>query len=96
MNTELPMPRDQRPRAPTLSQAVQELPQPQQRQRSALAERLDAINGRQQSQQQTQGDERGGRQGGQERPSHSSYYQPVPAGEMAPPQPDRRHRGWER
>lgn len=97
MSTELPQPRDQRPRAPSLGQAVRDLPQPHRR--SALSERVAVAMGSQTmptQESQAQGEQGGGRRGGQERPSHSSYYQPVPAGEMAPPQPDRRRRSWDR
>lgn len=87
-------PEHEHPISPAPSQA-QELPVPQQR-RSALAERVAALESERTPQQQSQdqGEQGGGRQGGQERPSHSSYYQPVPAGEMAPPRP--RQRGFER
>ena len=99
MSTELPQPRDQRLRAPSLGQAVRELPQPQSHQHSALSERVAVAMGSQTmptQESQAQGEQGGGRRGGQERPSHPSYYQPVPAGEMAPPQPERRRRNWDR
>lgn len=93
--SELPKPRDQC--APEQGPLVKELLPP--RPRSALAERVAEAMGQPSAPKHEvseQGEQGGSRRGGQERPSHSSYYQPVPAGEMAPPQPERRRRGWER
>ncbi|WP_233842273.1 ankyrin repeat domain-containing protein [Dyella sp. 2HG41-7] len=49
---------------------------------ASLGEAAAAATG----QGKSEGEGQGGRQGGQERPSHSSYYNPVPVGGMAMPQ----------
>lgn len=65
-----------------------ELPQPGRRPSLGEAARV-ALQQTQQT-QDDQGQGSGGRRGGQDRPSHSSYYQPVPVGGMAPPNADER------
>ena len=49
---------------------------------ASLGEAAAAATG----QGKSEGEGQGGRQGGQERPSHSSYYNPVPVGGMSMPQ----------
>jgi hypothetical protein len=70
------------------------LPEPQRRPtlgHQSLSDRVRAHQQEGQVQaQEDQGQGSGGRRGGQERPSHSSYYQPVPVGGMATPTPDER------
>ena len=62
---------------------------PEPGRRPSLSERIRQIETPSQS-QDDQGQGSGGRHGGQERPSHSSFYQPVPVGGMAPPTTDER------
>lgn len=62
---------------------------PEPGRRPSLSERIRQIETPSQS-QDDQGQGGGGRHGGQERPSHSSFYQPVPVGGMAPPTTDER------
>lgn len=63
--------------APTLGAAVSGATMPKRH--STLGEAAAAATGK------SEGEGQGGRQGGQERPSHSSYYNPVPVGGMAMP-----------
>lgn len=63
--------------APTLGAAVSGATMPKRH--STLGEAAAAATGK------SEGDGQGGRQGGQERPSHSSYYSPIPVGGMAMP-----------
>ncbi|BFI96269.1 MAG: hypothetical protein RSP_17790 [Rhodanobacter sp.] len=67
-----------------------ELPQPGRRPSLGEAARNALQPQQQQQSQDDQGQGSGGRRGGQDRPSHSSFYQPIPVGGMAPPTPDER------
>ena len=79
---------------PNLGQRVMqnniELPQPGRRPSLGEAARVALQPQQQQQAQDEQGQGSGGRRGGQDRPSHSSYYQPLPVGGMAPPTTDER------
>ena len=67
---------------PTLSAALANGGMAMPKRHATLHEAAAAATG----QGKSEGEGQGGRQGGQERPSHSSYYNPVPVGGMSMPQ----------